>query len=135
MKKLILLVVPLLLLGAIGGALWWTYGRAPDLYVKAQKMMDAGDLRGAQLELRNAVRVNPNNAAIHYRLGQVAQRMGDAVAAERDVRRSAGASNALFRGVMVTSCGRAIVGPEPYETGRIAVSNSSARHVPPRDLP
>jgi len=88
MKKLLLLLVPLVVLGAIGGAVYWKYGRARDPFSNAQKLMDLGDLRGAQLELRNAVRANPNNAAAHFRLGQVAQRLGDPVAAEKELKQA-----------------------------------------------
>ncbi len=86
MKKFLLLFVPLLMIGAIGGAVWWKYGRARDPFTAAQKLMDAGDLRGAQLELRTAIRNNPNNAAAHFRLGQVHQRLGDPVAAEKELK-------------------------------------------------
>ncbi len=88
MKKLLLLLIPLVVLGAVGGAVWWKYGRARDPFAAAQKLMDQGDLRGAQLELRNAVRANPNNAAAHFRLGQVAQRLGDPVAAEKELKQA-----------------------------------------------
>lgn len=86
MKKFLLLFVPLLMIGAIGGAVWWKYGRARDPFTSAQKLMDAGDLKGAQLELRTAIRNNPNNAAAHFRLGQVHQRLGDPVAAEKELK-------------------------------------------------
>jgi len=86
MKKLVLIVVPLLVLGALGGAVWWKYGRARDPYAQAQQMMDRGDLKGAQLLLRNVVRTNPQNSGAHYRLGQVAQKLGDPVAAEKELK-------------------------------------------------
>ena len=84
MKKLLILLVPILLLASVGGALWWKYGRGADPFARAQEMMDKGDLRSAGLELRAILRGNPNNAAAHYRLGQVAQRTGDPVAAEKE---------------------------------------------------
>ena len=86
MKKLLLLILPVMILAGAGGAAWWAYGRNRDSFTKAQEMMDKGDLRGAQLELRNAIRTNPNNAAAHFRLGQVGQRLGDAVAAEKELK-------------------------------------------------
>lgn len=86
MKKLLLLFVPLILLGTVGGAVWWKYGRGRDPLANAQRLMDAGDLRGAQLELRTAVRANPNNAAAHFRLGQIDLRGGDPVAAEKELK-------------------------------------------------
>lgn len=86
MKKLLLLIIPVLLLSVAGAALWWKYGRARDPFAHAQELMDRGDLRGAQLELRNTIRSSPNNAAAHYRLGQVDQRLGDFVAAEKELK-------------------------------------------------
>ena len=84
MKKLFLLAVPLLFLAAVGGALWWKYGRARDPVVVAQQMMEKGNLQGALIELRSTVLRNPSNAAAHFRLGQVSQRIGDPVAAEKE---------------------------------------------------
>ena len=86
MKKLLLLVIPLLVLGAAGGALWWKYGRGHDALAHAQELIDRGDLRGAQLELRGSLRTDPGNAGAHFRLGQVEQRLGDPVAAEKEYR-------------------------------------------------
>ena len=86
MKKFLLLFIPLMLLASAGGALWWKYGRTKDAFTRAQEMMDKGDLRGAQLELRNSLRLDPNNAAAHFRMGMVAQRLGDPVAAEKELK-------------------------------------------------
>ena len=52
MKKLLLILLPLLALVAIGGAVWWKYGRRTDPFAQAQILMDKGDLRGAMRELR-----------------------------------------------------------------------------------
>ena len=84
MKKLLILLIPILLLSGAGGALWWKYGRQRDPLSRAQELIDKGDLRGAALELRTSLRENPNNAGAHYRMGIVAQRLGDAVAAEKE---------------------------------------------------
>jgi putative PEP-CTERM system TPR-repeat lipoprotein len=84
MKKLLLLLIPILMLTGTGGALWWKYGRGKDSVTRAQELMDKGDLRGAALELRTTLRNDPNNAAAHFRMGQVAQRTGDNVAAEKE---------------------------------------------------
>ena len=86
MKKLMLLLVPLLLLVAASGAIYWKYGRQHDSITLAQQMIDKGDLKGAQLELRNAVRGNPQNTTAHFRLGQVDLRLGDPVAAEKELK-------------------------------------------------
>jgi putative PEP-CTERM system TPR-repeat lipoprotein len=52
----------------------------------ARKAIQKGDLRGAQINLRNAVRSDPQNAEAHYWLARVSLDLGDAVAAEREAR-------------------------------------------------
>ena len=84
MKKLLILLVPILLLSGASGALWWKYGRVHDPLIRAQDLIDKGDLRSAAIELRSVLRDNPNNAAAHYRMGITAQRLGDPVAAEKE---------------------------------------------------
>jgi putative PEP-CTERM system TPR-repeat lipoprotein len=59
--------------------------RADDL-ADARKAMQNGDLRAAQIDLRNAVRSDPQNAETHYWLGRVSLDLGDPVAAEREAR-------------------------------------------------
>lgn len=49
----------------------------------ARSAMKKGDLRAAQIELRNAIRSDPQNAEAHYWFGRVAMELGDPVAAER----------------------------------------------------
>src|SRR5260370_149036 len=48
--------------------------------------MERGDLRAAQIDLRNVVRDDPANAEAHFRLGLVQMRMSDPVAAEKEFR-------------------------------------------------
>ena len=43
-----------------------------------------GDVRAAQIDLRNAVRSDPQNGEAHYWLGRVSFELGDPVAAERE---------------------------------------------------
>jgi putative PEP-CTERM system TPR-repeat lipoprotein len=52
----------------------------------ARKALQKGDLRAAQINLRNAVRVDPQNAEAHFWLGKVSLELGDPVAAEREAR-------------------------------------------------
>ena len=52
----------------------------------ARKAIQKGDLRAAQINLRNAVRADPQNAEAHYWLARVSLDLGDAVAAEREAR-------------------------------------------------
>ncbi len=59
--------------------------RADDL-ADARKAMQTGDLRTALIDLRNAVRSDPQNADAHFWLGRVSLELGDPVAAEREAR-------------------------------------------------
>lgn len=85
MKKLIALIVAFLLLGAGAGAVYWKYYHYSDRFALARALMAKGDLKGAELELRNYVRDHPDNAEAHYRLGMLQLRGGDPVAAEREL--------------------------------------------------
>lgn len=81
---------PLILLGlcvaaAAGGGGWYAL-RPGDALAQARTLMQRGDLRGAQLVLRDLVRSQPDLAEAHFRLGQVQLRLGDPVAAEHEFR-------------------------------------------------
>jgi putative PEP-CTERM system TPR-repeat lipoprotein len=73
-------------LGSIGLVAWlalWPIAAHADNLSKARAALKKGDLRAAQIELRNAVRNDPQNAEAHYWLGRVSIELGDPVAAER----------------------------------------------------
>jgi putative PEP-CTERM system TPR-repeat lipoprotein len=55
-----------------------------DYVSNARDSLKKGDLKSAQIDLRNAVRSDPQNAEAHYLLGRVSFELGDAVAAERE---------------------------------------------------
>ena len=81
---------PLILLGlcvaaAAGGGGWYAL-HSGDALAQARTLMQQGDLRGAQLVLRDLVRSQPDLAEAHFRLGQVQLRLGDPVAAEHEFR-------------------------------------------------
>jgi putative PEP-CTERM system TPR-repeat lipoprotein len=59
--------------------------RADEL-ADARKALQKGDLRAAQIDLRNAVRSDPQNAEAHFWLSKVSLELGDPVAAEREAR-------------------------------------------------
>jgi putative PEP-CTERM system TPR-repeat lipoprotein len=88
MKKLLLILLPVLALAVISGGVWWKYGRNRDPFASAQVMIEKGDLHGALLELRTIVKNTPQNVTAHFRLGQVELQLGDAVAAEKDLRQA-----------------------------------------------
>jgi len=88
MKKLLLILLPVLGLAVISGGVWWKYGRNRDPFANAQLLIEKGDLRAALLELRNIVKLSPQNVTAHFRLGQVELQLGDAVAAEKELRQA-----------------------------------------------
>jgi len=62
----------------------WPLAAHADYLSNARTAMQKGDLKSAQIELRNAVRADPQNAEAHYFLGRVAMELGDPIAAERE---------------------------------------------------
>jgi putative PEP-CTERM system TPR-repeat lipoprotein len=72
----------LIMLGAWLGA-FPISAHADDLS-SAKAALKKGDLRSAQIELRNAVRNDPQDAEAHYWLGRVTFELGDHVASERE---------------------------------------------------
>jgi cellulose synthase operon protein C len=55
-----------------------------DALADARAAIQKGDLRAAQVDLRSAVRSDPQNAEAHFWLAKVSLDLGDAVAAERE---------------------------------------------------
>ncbi len=51
-----------------------------DYLSTAKASLKKGDLKAAQIDLRNAVRNDPQNAEAHYWLGRVTFELGDPVA-------------------------------------------------------
>lgn len=86
MKKLVFGLLFLIVLGGAGGAAWWKLRQPNDPFASAKALMEKGDLKAAQIELRNALREDPNNAEAHFRLAVLSARMGDPVAAEKGFR-------------------------------------------------
>ncbi len=68
--------------GAGGG--WYAFLRNRDPMGRAEQLVAKGDLRGAQIEFRNAVRDDPNSADAHLRLAQTQLQLADPVAAEKE---------------------------------------------------
>lgn len=55
-----------------------------DYLSTAKASLKQGDLKTARIDLRNAVRNDPQNAEAHYWLGRVALELGDPVASQRE---------------------------------------------------
>jgi len=72
-----------LLVGAWIGV--WPLAAHADYLSNARDALKKGDIREAEIDLRNAVRADPQNAEAHYWLGRVSFELGDPVAAEREV--------------------------------------------------
>lgn len=62
----------------------WPLAAHADYMADARASLKKGDLKSAQIDLRNAVRADPQNAEAHYMLAKVAIELGDPVAAERE---------------------------------------------------
>ncbi len=71
-----------LLLGAWIGV--WPLAANASYLSDARDALKKGDLRSAQIDLRNAVKQDPQNGEAHYWLGRVSLELGDPVAAERE---------------------------------------------------
>ena len=84
-KWLITLGALLLLVGAGGGG-YYFYKATRDPLLRAQQFMAQGNLRNAQVELRNAVRSSPNTADVHLRMAVLQMKLADPVAAEKEFR-------------------------------------------------
>jgi len=85
MKKLLLPATALLAVAAAGGG-WYALGHTGDPIRNARILLLKGDLRAAQIELRNAVKADPHNSEAHLRLAQLQLQTSDPVAAEKELK-------------------------------------------------
>ena len=85
-KKLVLLVSAGLVVvaGAAGGGYY--YLRRSDPMQRATQLIAAGNLRAAQVELRNAIRAQPRDAEAHLQMAKLQMKLADPVAAEIEFR-------------------------------------------------
>jgi putative PEP-CTERM system TPR-repeat lipoprotein len=60
------------------------HAHAADYLATAKASLKKGDLKSAQIDLRNAIRNDPQDAEAHYWLGRVAFELGDPIASERE---------------------------------------------------
>ena len=83
--KRILLASAVVLLAAAGGGGWYVLANR-DPMDAAKALLSKGDYAGANLQLRNAVRDQPNNPEAHALLAQLRLAGGDAIAAEYEIK-------------------------------------------------
>src|SRR5579875_2604210 len=86
MKKILLASAVVLVVAAAGGG--WYVLQHRDPMQQARVLLQKGDLRGANLQLRTAVRDEPNNAEAHALLSQLQLAGDDPVAAEREIKQA-----------------------------------------------
>ena len=71
-----------IMLGTWLGA--WPLAAHADYMTDARASLKKSDLKAAQIDLRNAVRADPQNGEAHYWLGRVNFELGDPVASQRE---------------------------------------------------
>lgn len=86
MRKILLASV--LILAGAGAAGGWYVLNHRDPLQDAKVLLRKGDVRGAALELRSAVRDDPSNPEAHALLGELKLASGDPIAAEREIKQA-----------------------------------------------
>ena len=85
MKRWLLIALLVVVVG--GGAVGaWHWLRPGNPLTEANRLLATGNIRGAELVLRDAVLRHPQDGRLHYALGEVELRAQDPVAAEREAR-------------------------------------------------
>jgi len=74
---------------------------------QAKDYRDAGKLKHAVIELKNALKINPTNPKVRLLLGQIYIELGKGEYAEKELRRARGAE--LDPGVIIVSLGEALL--------------------------
>jgi putative PEP-CTERM system TPR-repeat lipoprotein len=89
-KRLLVPTALILLAGLGGGAYFLTRGHAsPEARIaSAEKMEQAGDRKGAAIELKNALQQSPNNAEARLMLGRIHYANSDFANAEKELRKA-----------------------------------------------
>ena len=79
------LLVVLLLAGG-GGVVWWKFFQPVPPLTLASRLIETGQLQAARAFLRDIVASDPANMDAHFRLGSLQLRLGDPVAATKELR-------------------------------------------------
>ena len=85
MKRL-LIPITALIAAVLAGGTWYVVGRSSDPMKNSRYLLARGDMRGAQIELRNAIKTNAGNAEAHVRLAQLQLQSADPLAAEKELK-------------------------------------------------
>lgn len=85
MKKL-LIPIAIVVIAVMAGGGWYVFGRHTDPIKNARFLAAKGDTRGAQIELRNAIKQNPGAPEPHFRLAQLQMALNDPIAAEKEIK-------------------------------------------------
>lgn len=83
LSRWVLIVLAFFVLGGLAGAAVPT-ALAASFVERAQQLFDEGDLIAANVELKNALQRDPNNAEARFLLGKIHLRLGDARSAEKE---------------------------------------------------
>ena len=128
----------------LGTVLMMPAGQAFASLERAQAAQSRGDLRTAQIELRNAVRRAPDDGALRFALAQASLDLGDADTAEKEARAAierghdrAAATALLIRAQLALNRAREVLrefgepaaGTDPALAGTILAGRSAAQGV------
>ncbi len=145
MNKFVIPVAALGILG-VGGAGYALFASGNSMD-SARAAIAKGDVRTAQIELRNAVKSDPANAEAHFRLGELQLSQNDPIAAEKELKLAQGLN--YDPGTVVPLLGQSYLaqrrfsdvlegvptsGPTPDKTAKLLMLRAQAQ-VGLNDLP
>lgn len=88
MRRAVFIAVPALIVLLAGAALWYRLSFHGDAMQTARQRMQDGDMPGAELYLRLAIRQHPDDAEAAFRLGEASLALGNPSGAELELRRA-----------------------------------------------
>jgi putative PEP-CTERM system TPR-repeat lipoprotein len=88
MRRIVFIGIPALVLLLVGAAVWYRLSWHGDALQAARLRMLHGNMRGAELYLREAVREHPHSGEAAFRLGEVDLALGNPGGAELELRRA-----------------------------------------------
>ncbi len=85
MKKILIPALLMFLLAAGAGA-YYALGLGTPPIVAAKVLLAKGDVKGATIEFRNAIKSDPSDAESHFMLGKLQLKSNDPIAAEKELK-------------------------------------------------